>query len=127
MPHQIRDQRIVLVDDDPMIGEALYNWFHPHNKVFNFASAEQLSGSLATLGQVDVFIIDYKLPGKDGLALLAQLRKAQPTAKFIMITGQMDYDLAEKSLEFGLDALILKPFDFNILEENISKILTAVA
>ena len=72
---------------------------------------------------VGVFIIDYKLPGKDGITLFKELRERFPVAKYILITGEMSLDMVEKTRELGLDALMLKPFDFMILEDNISGLL----
>jgi AmiR/NasT family two-component response regulator len=47
-----------------------------------------------------------------------------PIAKFILITGEMSYDMVEKTRQLGLDALMLKPFDARILEDNISGLLS---
>jgi len=48
-----------------------------------------------------------------------------PKAKFILITGEMSLDMVEKTRELGVDALMLKPFDARILEDNISNLLSS--
>jgi YesN/AraC family two-component response regulator len=60
----------------------------------------------------------------DGVELFMKLREQFPAAKFILITGEMSYDMVEKTRQLGLDALMLKPFDARILEDNISGLLS---
>ncbi len=124
VPRQIKDQSIVVVEDDPYIGGALDAFLGEKNIVQTFGSAEEALGSTAHFRGVGVFILDYKLPGKDGIELFKELRDQFPAAKFILITGEMSLDMVEKTRQLGLDALMLKPFDARILEDNISGLLS---
>ncbi len=124
MPRQIKDQSIVVIEDDPYIGGALDAFLGDKNVVQTFQSAEDALASIEHFRGVGVFIIDYKLPGKDGIALFKELRELYPAAKYILITGEMSLDMVEKTREIGLDALMLKPFDARILEDNISGLLS---
>jgi two-component system response regulator GlrR len=121
---QIRDQSIVVIEDDPYIGGALDAFLGEKNIVQTFESAEDALESISHFSGVGVFIIDYRLPGKDGIALFQELRAQFPAAKYILITGEMSYDMVEKTRQLGLDALMLKPFDARILEDNISGLLS---
>ncbi len=125
MPRQIKDQRLVIVEDDPFISESLSIYFGDRNSVKTFASAEEAMAAEAELKDVNVFIFDYKLPGKNGVELFQHFRTTFPNAKYILITGEMSYEMAEKTSTLGLDALLLKPFDFTILEDNISGLISA--
>jgi two-component system response regulator GlrR len=120
---QIRDQSIVVIEDDPYIGGALDAFLGEKNIVQTFESAEDALESISHFSGVGV-IIDYRLPGKDGIALFQELRAQFPAAKYILITGEMSYDMVEKTRQLGLDALMLKPFDARILEDNISGLLS---
>jgi two-component system, NtrC family, response regulator GlrR len=120
----IQDQSIVVVEDDPYIGGALDAFLGEKNIVQSFGSAEDALEAKDRFRGVGVFIIDYKLPGKDGIALFKELREQFPAAKFILITGEMSMDMVEKTRQLGLDALMLKPFDARILEDNISGLLS---
>ena len=124
MPRQIQNQSIVVVEDDPYIGGALDAFLGEKNIVQTFDSAEAALAATAHFKGVGVFIIDYKLPGKDGIELFQELRALFPSAKFILITGEMSYDMVEKTRQIGVDALMLKPFDARILEDNISGLLS---
>jgi len=127
MPRQINGQRLVIVEDDPFISEALSIFFGDRNTVKTFASAEEAMAAEGHLEGINVFIFDYKLPGKNGVELFQHFRPRFPSAKYILITGEMSYEMAEKTSTLGLDALMLKPFDFTILEDNISGLISAAA
>ncbi len=115
------------MEDDFAISRALDDYFGTENTVLTFGSAEDALASEGEFGDVNVFIIDYKLPGMDGAELFQALRRRLPGAKYILITGEMNYEVAESNRELGWDALILKPFDFGILEDNISVLVAAAA
>jgi two-component system response regulator GlrR len=123
VPRRIKDQRLVIVEDDTFISESLKTYFSLQNEVLLFATAEEALAAEDQFEGVNVFIMDYKLPGKDGVELFQQLRLRYPKAKYILITGEMNYDLADNTRKVGIDALILKPFDFTILEDNISSLV----
>jgi len=124
VPRRIKDQNIVIVEDDPYISESLGIFFGEQNSVQTFESAEGALGAEGDLQNVNVFILDYKLPGKNGVELFQHFRTRFPKAKFILITGEMSYEMAESTRALGLDALMLKPFDFTILEDNISGLIS---
>ncbi len=102
VPRQIKDQSIVIVEDDAAIREALSAYFGGRNTVKVFESSEAFLEAQAQFHAVDVFIIDYRLPGMDGVQLFQQLRAHFSSAKFILITGEMNYEVAEKTRQLGL-------------------------
>jgi CheY-like chemotaxis protein len=124
VPRQINDQSIVIVEDDQYISEALNDFFSNRNSVKTFASAEEALAAEGQFNNVNVFILDYKLPGKNGIELFQHFRERFHAAKYILITGEMNYEVAEETRRLGLDALMLKPFDFTILEDNISGLIS---
>jgi two-component system response regulator GlrR len=124
VPRHIKDQSIVVVEDDPYMRGSLDIFLGEKNIIQSFSSAEDALAAADHFQGVGVFIIDYKLPGKDGIALFHELRALYPAAKFILITGEMSIDMVEKTRQLGLDALMLKPFDAAILEDNICGLLS---
>lgn len=127
VPRQIKDQNIVIVEDDINVCQALEIYFSSQNRVRTFGSAEEAMAATANFHDTDVFIIDYKLPEKTGVELFQHLRGTFSNAKYILITGEMNYDLADRTRQIGFDALILKPFDVTILDDNISGLIAATA
>jgi two-component system response regulator GlrR len=125
VPRRIKDQRLVIVEDDAFISESLKIYFSLQNDVLVYSTAEDALAATDQFENVNVFIMDYKLPGKDGVELFQNLRLRFPKAKYVLITGEMSYDLADSTRKLGFDALILKPFDFTILEDNLSTLVAA--
>ena len=123
VPRRIKDQHIVIVEDDTFIREALDDYFRDHNKVVSFLNAEETLAAEEQCRGASVFIIDYKLPGRNGIELFQHLRLRFPEAKYILITGEMSYEMADNTRKLGPDALMLKPFDFTILEDNLSTLV----
>ncbi len=111
MPRHIKDQNIVLVEDDAAICQSLNDFFSGRNTLQIFSSAEEALGAQGQFTDVDVFILDYKLPGRDGIELFKHLRGQFPAAKYLLITGEMSYEMAESTRTLGLTALMLKPCD----------------
>src|SRR5438309_9702968 len=59
----------------------------------------------------DAIVTDIKMPGMDGIALLAEARARQPDTPILMITGHGEYDLAALALRGGAYDFIQKPID----------------
>jgi two-component system response regulator GlrR len=119
MQQRASGKHIVLVDDDPGIISALGEWFKQLNQVQTFTSAEDTLAQISESAHPDVFLLDFVLPGKNGLELYHELKEKFPGSKFILITGYLTPELAEEGVLAGFDALVVKPFDLTILEKNI--------
>src|SRR5207244_5538899 len=59
----------------------------------------------------DAIVTDIKMPGMDGFALLAEIRRRQPDTPILMITGHGEYDLAVRALRGGAYDFVQKPID----------------
>lgn len=95
-------KRILIVDDEPGIRESLAEFLEDHDIPSTLAeSAEQGLEILA--GQPhDLAIVDMRLPGMDGSAMIDHACRLYPGMSFIIHTGSMDYDLPPELLECGL-------------------------
>lgn len=71
----------------------------------------------------DILILDYKLPGKNGLELLEDLHKlnAIQQTKILFITGTDNLQL--QAFKLGISKYIVKPLSFNILNQTINEII----
>ena len=69
----------------------------------------------------DVVILDIKMPGKDGLDILAEFKKAHPKTPVIMLTGHGSDDKAQDAFSQGAYDFLAKPCDMDILAAKISE------
>ena len=59
----------------------------------------------------DIVILDIKMPRKDGLETLKELKKINPAMKVIIATGYKSVDTAQEAMRLGASDYIVKPFD----------------
>ena len=74
-----------------------------------------------------IVITDIKMPGKDGLTVLRELKAIQPATAVIMITGHGDSELAQKALDLQAIAFIHKPIHKEALDAALQKAEAGIA
>jgi DNA-binding response OmpR family regulator len=70
---------------------------------------------------VDVVVLDVKMPGMDGLAALAEIKKRFPTVEVIMLTGHGSLKSGVEGMSLGAFDYVLKPFRIDDLLDRIRK------
>ncbi|MDV2495919.1 MAG: response regulator [bacterium] len=115
--------KILVVDDEPDFCEALGDFLGA--KGYSVLEAHDGDQALEVYRQErpDVVLLDIRMPGKDGLETLRELRAFDPEAKVIMITAVPEEELDEQStaeVEDGTLDYITKPFDPHSLERTLS-------
>ncbi len=68
-----------------------------------------------------IVLTDIKMPGMDGLEVLAKIKEADPLAEVIVITGHGDMDIALKALNLNATDFISKPIDDDALEAALKR------
>lgn len=104
---------ILIVDDDAALLQAL-----PQTLALRFPEVrvETAESALVALKQIeqrtyDAIVSDIKMPGMDGLALLAKIKELSPDTPTLLITGHGEHDLAIQALRGGAYDFIQKPID----------------
>ena len=84
-----------------------------------FSGQEALSVLAETepdaLPEIDVIILDIKMPGMDGIETLKQIKARYPVVEIILLTGHGDVDTAVTGLKSGAFDYLLKPADYDEL------------
>jgi CheY-like chemotaxis protein len=105
-----RLKAILFVDDDPDVRKAFERLVTAHGLHVDLASNGEEAIEAAGEKPYAVIIADYQMPGLSGPELVARLRKIQPNACFMLITGHTD--LAMQSCRVpGVSLVISKPWD----------------
>src|SRR5438552_10123848 len=110
-PLEMNAPHILIVDDDPVLLRALLQTISlrmPEAKIDTIDSAQ---GALEQIQkyQYDTIVSDIKMPGMDGLELLARIRELRPGTPTLLMTGHGEHDLAIEALRGGAYDYILKP------------------
>jgi two-component system, LuxR family, response regulator FixJ len=115
---------VVIVDDDPAIRNSLAFSLRTEGiTVLAYASGAELLQEVPVVDSC-CLVIDYKLPGMNGLDLLAELRRRQVTAPAILITTHPSAAVRERAAASGT-ALIEKPLLGDALFAEIRAALAA--
>jgi two-component system response regulator FixJ len=115
-PLPSRKSTICIVDDDSDVLNSLRFLFETEGfDVRTFHSGSALLGSSARHG-ADCLVVDYKMPGSDGLELARRLRGLGIHTPIIVITGYDDEDLSAKARSAGVRQVLKKPH----LAENLA-------
>ena len=116
--------RIVVVDDDRAIRWVLERALaQPDLEVASFERADKALESLLRRPP-DVLLTDIRMPGLDGLDLMARVREAHPDLPVIVMTAHSDLDSAVASYQGGAFEYLPKPFD---VDDALALVRRAVA
>jgi DNA-binding NarL/FixJ family response regulator len=102
--------RVLLVDDHRMFTELLSCVLGVHDDltVAGVAHTGADAVALADTCAPDVVVLDYRLPGDDGLAVATQLRRASPELRLVMLSGYDDPRLVRAATSVGCEAFLSK-------------------
>ncbi|WP_316679470.1 response regulator transcription factor, partial [Ralstonia chuxiongensis] len=102
--------RVLLVEDDPMIGDAIQGALKDASYAADWVKDGQTA--LTTLGSqhYDLVLLDLSLPGKDGLDVLANIRAKNNPIPLLIITARDGLDDRLRGLDGGADDYVSKPF-----------------
>jgi DNA-binding response OmpR family regulator len=105
-------RQVVLVEDDPAVAAIIRHRLSKAGFVLHHATDGVEGASLLDRVRPDLAILDLKLPGRDGLDLLAQLRARTETASIpvIMLTASADEQDMVRAFALGADDYLMKPF-----------------
>ena len=73
----------------------------------------------------DAIVTDIKMPGKDGLVLLTEIRERRPDTPVLMITGHDEHALAIQALRRGAFDFIQKPIDRDYFVRSLEEAILA--
>jgi len=102
--------RVLLVDDEAEFTTALAKVLR--RRGFETDVAGGGDAALASIAgrRYDVVVLDVKMPGRDGLSVLAEIKFRRPDTEVILLTGHRSLADEEDGLRTGATAYLLKPF-----------------
>ena len=115
--------QVILIDDDPHLRQALYQTLDLAGlKVLPLAEANGLAERIGR-DWPGVVVSDIRMPGMDGLELLAQLHGQDPELPVLLITGHGDVPLAVQAMRAGAYDFLEKPFASDALLDSVRRAL----
>jgi two-component system response regulator HydG len=118
---EIEQLKVLVADDEPTIRDTCIRVL----KKLGFATFSASSGTqaikIAKEQGIGLAVLDIKMPEKDGLETLGELKKLRPDARVIMITGFGSMESAIEAMRSGASDYLLKPFSIKDLEQSVSR------
>ena len=105
--------RVLIVDDDQALLQGLPQALRLRMEGVRVDTADSGTAALDRIAALDydAIVTDLKMPGMDGLDLLAKIRTHRPDTPTLMITGHGEHDLVVHALRGGAYDFIQKPID----------------
>ncbi|PKY11557.1 DNA-binding response regulator [Acidithiobacillus marinus] len=102
---------VLIVDDDQRLVEMLREYLEAQGlAVLLAANGQQMRQQLAA-GPVDVMVLDWMLPGQDGISLARELRHKEGGPPILMLSARGEDEERILGLESGVDDYLAKPFN----------------
>jgi two-component system, NtrC family, response regulator AtoC len=114
---------ILVVDDDAAMGKVLTALLSQAELQSEHASSGAEALTRLEKRPYDLVLTDLRMPGMDGMALLAELARRWPDLPVIMLTAHGNVPLAVEAMKAGAAEFMLKPFDREELVFVVQKVL----
>lgn len=107
--------QVLLVDDEVEFLETLIKRMKKrHVDITGVKSGEEALIALDQ-NQVDVVILDVRMPGLDGIETLKEIKRKHPLIEVIMLTGHASVEVAVQGMELGAFDYLMKPMNIDEL------------
>lgn len=118
---------ILLVDDEPDILDILkYIFLKKGYNIFTASNGKE-AYEIVKRERIDAVISDIRMPGGDGIELLSNIKKHNERLPVVLfISGHTDMSL-EDAYDKGAEAIFSKPFDKEVLEKAVEKVLETMS
>jgi two-component system response regulator QseB len=115
--------RILLVEDDPMIGESVSEWLQGDGYAVDWLQDGDSALLALHTTPFALVILDLGLPGRDGLEVLKEIRSKESHIPVLITTARDTVDDRIAGLDSGADDYLIKPFDLEELSARIRALL----
>lgn len=112
----VRDATLLIVDDEPGIRKVLAVSLADLGYQVHTAESGEQALAIFRSERPGIVLTDIKMPGMDGLALLAELKSLDPDVEVVMLTGHGDIDLAIQSIQRDATDFVTKPISDDALK-----------
>lgn len=114
--------KILVCDDEKGVRES-FNFILRNSYELSFANDGPEALEHIKTHPIDLILLDIKMPEMDGLKVLKEVKKINPTIKVILVTGYSAIATAYRAIKAGASDYIPKPFDKDYILKTIERVL----
>lgn len=122
----MRCMRILLVEDDGLLGDSVKDALSEEGYAVDWLTEGELVVSAVKAGAHDLVILDVRLPGKSGIAVLKDLRDEHIETPVLLLTACDAVSDKVAGLDAGADDYLTKPFEMDELSARIRSLMRRV-
>jgi len=120
---------VLLVDDEAEFIETLGKRLARRGLTVHLASSGQEALDAVAALDLDVVVLDVKMPGMDGIEVLQKIKELKPDLEVLMLTAHANVEVAMRGMELGAFDYLMKPVElddllYKIQDANKKKCLT---
>ena len=115
--------RVLLIDDENIIVEGLrrvVRWADYNCQVVGTACDAEEGTKLIRALHPHILFTDIRMPGRDGLSMVAALRSEYPDMQVAILTGYRDFAYAQEAIRLGVTRFLLKPSKMEEIKEALT-------
>ncbi len=115
--------RILIIEDDRKAARLLARGLQEERFVVDVAHSGEAGDEMASINSYDVIVLDWMMPGRDGLVVCRDLRERGISTPILMLTARDSLEDRVTGLNTGADDYLTKPFGFSELLARIHALL----
>ena len=119
-------RRVVLIEDEPDIAEAIGYQLQKVGLEVRVARTGE-EGLHAVRAGADLVLLDLNLPGMDGLQFFNALRQKQPEVQGIVLTGFASIEAAKQAVHMDMVEFLTKPCHLGEVEQALDRAMRRIA
>jgi two-component system OmpR family response regulator len=119
--------RLLFVEDDQMIGEAVFDVLRAEHYAVDWTKCGLEAENLLKVQDYDLVLLDLALPGRDGIEVLRTMRAARRLIPVLIATARDSVEQRIAGLDAGADDYVLKPYDLGELLARVRALLRRAA
>ncbi|MFA5356917.1 MAG: response regulator [Candidatus Omnitrophota bacterium] len=119
---QERKIKVLVVDDERIVRDFFKRLLSILGLEVSDAEDGYKAIDMVKKDKFDLFFLDVRMPGMDGLETYRQIRKINTEAMVVMITGYAVEEILEQAQKEGVYSAIRKPFDINQIKDVLEKV-----
>ena len=121
-----RKKKVLIADDEPAVRTTLRKFLQSLGveEILEASNGEEAVQAVRDTPDLQLVLLDLKMPGMDGLQALEQIRGLSAHIKVAVLTGYPFYGEADQLVQkWGISDFIVKPVDLDYLERLVSAVL----
>lgn len=114
---------ILVVEDEPALIQFYQYALEDDYNIFIASSGEEAFNALKILGNIDLMLLDFKLPGISGMDVLKELKRSFPSIPVMMVTASKHGKTVADLTALGICEYLEKPFEVCDLLDKIKSLV----